>query len=383
MSLQHVHSLTGEAPRAVSVNAIEAELAELWREAAGKPGEGPAVTRSFLFTLIVYAEGEAEGDAAIQAASEVMQRSPCRAIVMVAEPKAAEGGVKALISARYRLGAGGEKQVCCEQVVIRAAGGNLSPLMSAVVPLAMPDLPVQLWWRLNRFDPAKEFESLFRVTDRILVDSARFPDPALGLARLADRIAASSSSQPALFGDIAWARLTPWRELIAQFFDSPETRACLSRLNDVRLEWHESWLGEADCKSKALLIAGWLATRLGWKFVARSENARRQQILRFMAAASEVAVTLGPRSREEKGAGCFSVELKTAGPDVATFEVAERAGGSCIAARAEVPGHAPSQRVVRLEKQDEVSLVNQEMRFSYRNRIFEDAIGMVAKMTKT
>jgi glucose-6-phosphate dehydrogenase assembly protein OpcA len=381
MNLQEIHSLTGEEPQPVKVTEIEAELAELWRKAAQEPGGGHAVTRSCLFTLFVYAEGETEGAAAVDIAGEIMLRSPCRAIVLLADPEAAASKVEAWISARYRLGGGGEKQVCCEQVVIRGGSENLAAMISATMPLAEPDLPFQVWWRTRRFEPATEFEPLFRIADRILLDSSRFADPAAELSHLARRIAGQPGPHKTIFGDISWARLTPWRELMAQAFDPPDIRPYLAKITEVQLEWLESWLGEGACQSQALLIAGWLATRLGWHFESRSSNDQRQQIIRFASSTNPVTVTLGPRLHDQQNAGCFSVGIRTAEPRGAKFEVIERSVGSCVETRAEIPGHAPMHRVVRFENQNEVPLVNQEMRFSYRNLVFEDAIAMVAKMT--
>jgi glucose-6-phosphate dehydrogenase assembly protein OpcA len=65
------------------------------------------------------------------------------------------------------------------------------------------------------------------------------------------------------FSDLRWERLRPWREAIAQFFSPRDRRPFLSSLREVRLECAASQ--PAD-RAGAALIAGWLASALGWRF---------------------------------------------------------------------------------------------------------------------
>src|SRR5262249_45125879 len=61
---------------------------------------------------------------------------------------------------------------------------------------------------------------------------------------------------------INWERLTLWRELTAQFFDGPTLRPYLDRIRRVTIEFVQN--GPAN-RAQALLVAGWLASRLGWQ----------------------------------------------------------------------------------------------------------------------
>ena len=65
-------------------------------------------------------------------------------------------------------------------------------------------------------------------------------------------------------GDLAWARLSPWRRLTTQFFDVPGTLPVLDLIDEVSVTYGNSahqWSGF----SGALLYAGWLGSRLGWR----------------------------------------------------------------------------------------------------------------------
>ena len=65
--------------------------------------------------------------------------------------------------------------------------------------------------------------------------------------------------------DLNWARLTPWRELLARFFDVPEWRPFLDAISGVRAGFAVDMDGREIHPSQALLLIGWLAARLGWR----------------------------------------------------------------------------------------------------------------------
>jgi glucose-6-phosphate dehydrogenase assembly protein OpcA len=58
--------------------------------------------------------------------------------------------------------------------------------------------------------------------------------------------------------DLAWLRSTPWRERIAGAFDSARMRAELRQVKTLRIRHHPS------STVAAMLLAGWLSSRLGW-----------------------------------------------------------------------------------------------------------------------
>lgn len=76
----------------------------------------------------------------------------------------------------------------------------------------------------------------------------------------------------ARISDLSWSRLTPWRELVAQFFDAPAQVAQLAEISSVTVSY-EALAGAADNGRQALLLVGWLAARLGW---APATPARRR-----------------------------------------------------------------------------------------------------------
>jgi glucose-6-phosphate dehydrogenase assembly protein OpcA len=102
--------------------------------------------------------------------------------------------------------------------------------------------------------------------DRLIVNSGDFSDPLDGMARFAEFY--RGARRFCTFGDLNWHRLTRWRELIAQFFDNQAYRPYLDHIDEAVIEYAP---GEAGGKQSpvnpagALLLAGWLCSRLGWE----------------------------------------------------------------------------------------------------------------------
>ena len=94
--------------------------------------------------------------------------------------------------------------------------------------------------------------ALLAKVDAVLLDSAELIEPRAGLARAAELV------HSARVVDLAWLRTTPWRERFAASFDPPDRLAKLRTLNGVTIR-HMAGSGVS-----ALLLAGWLISRLRW-----------------------------------------------------------------------------------------------------------------------
>ena len=374
-------SLVGTAGRPASVAELEAELSALWRSAAEDPETRHAVLRSCALTLVVYVEDEAAGREVNDLISEVMRENPCRAIVVTAERDAAPAGLSARISARCTFPAAGEKEICCEQVMITARGEAIAGLDHVVIPLMVPGLPVYLWWRAGRFSPPPSLRPILRAASRVLVDSATFPEPQVGLQNFSGHVRELAGE--VIFTDLNWGRLTPWRELVAQCFDSVETRPYLDRLTEVQIEYEDLSNGARVQRGQSLLLAGWLASRLGWEPARESvEGSRIGQPFLLRAGGRSIRIECRPRRCQTEFAGtCVSVALKSGGDSPAEFSLARGSGVNTATTRMEISGRPPIERVVRLEPLEEVRLVNEEIKFAGRDRVYEEALAMVAGMT--
>jgi glucose-6-phosphate dehydrogenase assembly protein OpcA len=376
-------SLTAGELQSADVATLEEELSELWRAAAEDPGTDQPVMRASVLTLLAFVESEEEGRETFNLVSHVIAQNPCRAILMVAEPKEHPEGLSAWISAQCHLPPSGARQVCCEQIYVRARGEAVQGLDNVVLPLIVPDLPVYLWWRAGRFLPPSFLAQVLRITNRVLVDSGRFEEPEVDLATLARQVARYSQADGMAFSDLNWARLTPCRELIAKSFDSDDARACLENLAEVSFEWQQDPSAEDGRTAQALLLTAWLASRLGWQPVGRiTASAGAGRVLEFRRGDRKIRVEWVVRREAGKASAPFNVSLKTGGSSPAHFSISESMEEGIVRTRAELPGRATLERTARLVVMGDVELVNEELKFPERDKVYEDALGQIARMVE-
>ena len=358
---------------------LEAELSALWRSAAEDPAVKNVVTRACTLTLLIHAESDEAADEVNNLVAEVTRQNPCRAIIMMLEPAASPSGLEAWICAHCHLPVGGEKQVCSEQITLRARGEAVQGLASVVLPLTVSGLPIFLWWRAGEFSPPPYFDQILRLTQHVIVDTARFSprgthmqELAAWLHKFAGRIQLT---------DLNWSRITPWRELIAQCFDSPDRRPYLDRLSEVRIEYEQDSARLVTQRAQALLLTGWLASRLGWEFLMSERREEAQpRTFYFKSAGGLVKVERNLKTVDSACGVCFTIELRSEEPSAARFSFSRGPDGKVVKTSAEVPGLLPIGRSVRLEVLNEAEILNEELKWGVRDRGYEEALSVVARM---
>ena len=151
-------------------------------------------------------------------------------------------------------GAGGD--ACGDVVVLRGGTGALRANLDLVQPLISPELPCWVWWN-SSLDEAPEVMAALASGNRRLVVDSSLGDPRRCLDLLVARVGAG---QP--INDLYWMRLRSWRESLAMVFDPPSRRDALNHVVQLDLDV------EGDNPVKGLLLAAWLADRLGWHLTA-------------------------------------------------------------------------------------------------------------------
>jgi glucose-6-phosphate dehydrogenase assembly protein OpcA len=372
------HDLGFGEPRPADVAGIEAGLAAMWRSASDPASGKSLATRASALTLLVYVDCEEAAHEVSNLIAEVTLQNPCRSVVMVVNPQGSPPGLMASISAHCHMASEGEKQICSEQITLHARGETGPELVSVVLPLTISGLPIYLWWRAGNFDMADYFDQVLRVTQHAIVDSARFADAAADLRALAAW--REKQSGRIRLSDLNWARITPWREVVAQCFDSLDRRPYLYRIREVRIEYEMESARLNAQRTQSLLLAAWLATRLGWEFQrAESQGENMPRAFYFQSEGREIKVERLLRKVDGRGTGvCFSLTIEA---DGARFSFSRGADGKAVKTLAEVPGAAPIGRTVRIEVGDEVEMLNDELMLAGRDHVYEEALALVARMT--
>lgn len=349
-------SIAGDKTSEIHPAHIAAVLEQLWRESSD--GADALIVQVRTLNLLVFvpsALASAELNRAIDSSSI---RHPGRTIAMLAsqEPRAP----RAQVVIACRLGSGG-KQICGEQITITSGDGG-APLPSIAASLLAPGVPTYLWWHGDPpFDSAL-WTAFDEITDRVIVDSRSWSSPLALLPRLRD---AMQHGPPGLaWADLLWTELTPWRRFVAQSFDLPDALPRLSHLRRVEIEHAANEPGRVA----ALLLTGWLASRLGWSYTGGGET------LGFDVAGGTLDVVLLPGAVSR---GLRSIALQ--GDGIAVQLTLDDAN-DCVVHRIERAGAAPLGRVTRLPRRSLEQLIDEELDMLEPDHAFEAAVDIAASI---
>jgi glucose-6-phosphate dehydrogenase assembly protein OpcA len=230
------------------VAEIERKLA---RERCKQVDDGVPELRTSTLTHLVWAP-PSWLPAARRTLAGLAERHPARTIFLV--PEAGRGDrVDAAVSVRdFPVGDG--REVLSEVIEIRLRGTPAEHPGSIVLPLLVSDLPAFCRWRGRPDFGSSAFTEIVDVVDRLVVDSGEWPGLPAAYARLValfDEVTVS---------DIAYRRTLPWRARIAERWPD------IASLDAIRV---------TGPRADALLLAGWLRSRLGREVRLSRRNAAR------------------------------------------------------------------------------------------------------------
>ncbi|HEX8650983.1 MAG TPA: glucose-6-phosphate dehydrogenase assembly protein OpcA [Pyrinomonadaceae bacterium] len=375
--------------KGIDVERIEKELASMWIEAgetgdaaSSEAGGGAAgVARACALNLIVYTTKQDDRARLEELLKEVSQQHPGRMIVLVADAQASEASLNAFVSTRCRLLSGNRRQVCGEQVTIEAGGQAVSTAASAALPLLVPDVPVFLWWKDIPHYEDRLFNRLAAMADRVVIDSAAFDHPQDDLLRLAQILRERSADMRV--SDLNWGRLTSWRTLLASFWDVPDYRAQLDRIDHVLIEYDPPDVAREEIAPKALLVIGWLASRLGWQVVSADAPEETEGCAaRFTLSGSQGTINLQfcvTTDREDCDGMLASLKL-SAQSSGAEFYVALSPERTRLQTEAIIGGQRTAGRVLSYEARTEGERLGRELAFLTRDMIYEEAVAVSARL---
>jgi len=205
-------------PDAVTPDKILKQLSGLWESLGreGKSGEGAGVLRACTMTLAVLAESGDDPAALGETLAALMPEHPARTIEvrLLGESKAP---LDARVYSQCWRPFAGRQQICAERIELTASDEVLKDLAPFAVALAAPDLPLVVWCRSARLVDRREFWELARMSHKIILDSGQLGEPLKAIGRVSQAV-----RDGFLIGDLAWARLTRWRETLAQVFENPK-----------------------------------------------------------------------------------------------------------------------------------------------------------------
>ncbi|MEO8246431.1 MAG: glucose-6-phosphate dehydrogenase assembly protein OpcA [Chloroflexota bacterium] len=381
--------------RDTTIDAIGARLAELWNIGTEGSTDTPWVTekgvshaRASVLNLIVVVIDEAAAERVVRTMLTLGTRHPSRAIVLVTDRDSTKPALDARISTHCHPSADGDERVCYEEVVLAVHGEAAEHLDGIVAPLLIHDLPIHVWWPGHPPFADQVFGQLVEMGDRLIIDSSDFDDLLLGLRRLATVRRRSG------VGDLTWRRLAWWQELTAQFFDAPRFRRYLPNLSRLHLTYAVPPKGSRRRKPRdggdvapgvesplagALLYAGWIASRLGWRRHRTVDQLADGRLrLRLEGRYEMVDLLIEPvETRDVPPGDLVSVRLASLGETGAAQFIVDRKGEfATVATNAD--GMTAQLRHVVMEPISEAEVLSADLVVDRNEPVYEGALRAAA-----
>jgi glucose-6-phosphate dehydrogenase assembly protein OpcA len=315
----------------VGIGDVLGRLAEQRRR---EDGRAP-YTLAGVLNLVAHAPDPGDLEEMRAVVESLADHQPSRAVLVV---ESGDGqGIDASVITRCRS-TGDDTGIAVEVVALTLHGDAREGAASAVLPLLRADLPTVLWWPAAPDpSPTGALARLAGLAHRIVTEAGRGRDAAGCLRALASW--AATAERPVT--DLAWAAITPWRQLIAQMLDKPSLLALRSSAS-AALITHAA----PDPDVETLLMAAWLKDLLGERLM----------------------VELHPRPGPDAGLIAVELEGSVAGRRLTVERVPGRpAAAVCVT---EPDGRA-RRRMLPLPAVDRARLLAGELEIQRRDRAFE------------
>jgi len=177
-----------------------------------------------------------------------------RRLITLAPTLAADKPLETLVAAYCPLAEerGGSSNACGDVVVLRGGMGAMQQGLAMLQALIPAELPCWIWWNGSMDESPELLEALSVLPRRLVVDSS-IGHPRRCLDLMVQRIELGQA-----VNDLNWLRLRTWRESLAMVFDPPSRQVALDQVVQLDIDV------EGEHPVKGLLLAAWVADRLGW-----------------------------------------------------------------------------------------------------------------------
>lgn len=263
------------AGKKVNLDQVEEELSFLWKMAADNVRTSQNINvRTSVLNLVICAPDTETAQRASALMRDLSSTHIARVTILILDTSSSAASLSTWVTLRSFPIISDLMRHNFEQITMLASGTAVQAIANIIQPLLKPDLPVYIWWLGDPSDNNILFSNLAEHSNRVIIDSSSFLDPEQSLRALSSLF---ETSPTLALSDFNWGRITPWRELIAQFFDAAEYKPYLAGVNSIEIAHaalpfaQHTRTDEGDVSPNpicALLLASWLKTRLGWNLSA-------------------------------------------------------------------------------------------------------------------
>ncbi|GAC1390094.1 MAG: glucose-6-phosphate dehydrogenase assembly protein OpcA [Vulcanimicrobiaceae bacterium] len=223
----------------IDLGAIDDQL----KRARQTAGGATATTMN----LVVYVDRESLQERASERAKALSEKYPARVMILHRDDE----GAKVFTSVRK---IGESQTVNAEMIELGVAHMSPQAICSAINTLRVADIPNVLWWTSDTVANELLFDDIIVMMDTIIVDSSGIDGEDFAIRELTEFFA---GNRHVLIRDLAYMRLAPWQDMVAQFFDDVAFVADVHRIERVEIT--------AGSDAEGYYLVSWLASRLHWK----------------------------------------------------------------------------------------------------------------------
>lgn len=397
------------AGKKVRTEEVEEELSFFWRMSADNVRTNQNINvRTSVLNLVICAPDTESAQQASAIIRNLSSTHIARVILLILDTTPTiPGSVATWVTLRSFPILSDTMRHSFEQVTLVATGSAVRAVGNILQPLLKPDLPTYVWWLNDLPDDKAIFLSLTELSSRIIVDSSSFFAPEQSISALSSVI---EEAPNCALSDLNWGRITPWRQLVAQFFDVAEYKPYLAGVDSIEIEHAAAPFalptrtesGEVSPNpARALLFAAWLKTSLGWKLSPNAEHSihipetgtyswrmiRHTSPLRSRSGATGKLgkpdstiygkVDIRPRvvSDMPPGTLCLIRLISTIDNKRATFTINREDDPNLVLTSVDLPQGTRPQRTVSMTATREASeLLHDELEIMGREQLYEETL---------
>jgi len=321
----------------LDTDAIRAELARIKREAT--------TVSATTINFIVFIDDAERRDWVMERATMIADKHPSRMLVL--DCSCLDHGATV-----ETFSGGGHGTITSERISIPCSDIEPAALRALSHALTIPDLPTVLWWTPEETAGNPHFDSLIEIAADVVVDSSgstRDDGAIAGLAAFVER-----TRRRLTLRDLAWMRLSPWHDMVAQFFDDAALREELFCIRSLKIV--------SGSSAEALYLAGWLGSRLGWRACGKYEFCDRDGTPVTFSLVRDGAMRRVQSVAITTTSSTYTAEV-TSDPGVVRLSVEGK--------------KSRPERLAPLQAIDNASLIERAILERQADKIFETALRMV------
>lgn len=376
---------------------IEEAIKGLWRDTAAVDGAARTVAeetepmvqvapllRACVLNLVCVVDNARELEDTLKTVGEISESYPVRSIILVCDDSMPSEATASEVGSPCTQASSEHPHASCETIVVRAGIDAFEGLHQTASALFVEDLRRYLWWEpLSRLK-GKLYQRLITSVDRIILDSRRSKEEPDAFDAV---IAAVEDPHSPPVSDLNWGRITPWREITAQLFDSPRLTPALNGI--VRLDITYANQPEGELYGSALFYAAWIASVLQWEVLGTDDEDKDGQpetdeteVLCRRPDRRLVKVRLFNVPRPGSEGRLVQVRIVSNRPSAAEFIIGRSDDMMTASIIARVGGTETISSCVSLEPQPHHKLIVNELNFAGRDHLYEHALPLAAQLLK-